>query len=150
MDASLTWVGEGGLAERMVEIAAEAGMADHLDLAGHLAPDELSKELLSADLFLLPVETETFGVAIAEALAHGLPVVTSGTGGHLEFLPPHASRVVPDRTPTALAEAVLDIAEDPELWSRGRIADYAASRFSSEARRYAYRGVYARLAPSGR
>lgn len=146
VDASLTWVGEGDLSARMIELAAQAGVSEHLTLTGHLSPDDLSRELLRADLFLLPVETETFGVAIAEALAHGLPVVTSGTGGHLEFLPSHASRVVADRSPDELGAAVVDIASDPERWTRERIAEFAAARFSHEARREAYREVYGRLA----
>lgn len=142
IEASLTWVGEGGLAEQVAEAAANAGCAEHLRLTGHLDPAELSTELLHADLFLLPVETETFGVAIAEALAHGLPVVTSGSGGHREFLPPAASRLVGSRSGTVLAEAVEDLISDPVLWTRQQIARYAAERFSAKARGVAYGHVY--------
>ncbi|GAA2177110.1 hypothetical protein GCM10009847_01720 [Leucobacter tardus] len=144
IDASLTWVGEGDLAVKLRRRVAAAGVTDHLHLPGHLPPEKLSEELLDADVFLLPVETETFGVAIAEALAHGLPVVASGTGGHEEFLPPEASRVVDERSPGVLADAVLELLSDPELWTKLRISDYAASRFSPETRSVEYRGVYDR------
>lgn len=145
VDATLTWVGDGPLAERMRETAERAGAAEQLRLAGHLDPASLSRELVAADLFLLPVETETFGVAIAEALAHGLPVVTTGTGGHEEFLPPEASRLLTAREPGPLADAVQDLCAAPGLWSRDRISAYAGERFSHEARARAYREAYAGL-----
>lgn len=146
IDASLTWVGEGDLAARMGTVAAEAGMAVHLRLTGQLAPEELSQELLGADLFLLPVETETFGVAIAEALAHGLPVVATGTGGHEEFLPPEASRLIGERAAGPLADAVQDLLGDRDVWSRTETAAYARERFSTQTRRTQYLDVYARAA----
>lgn len=142
IDARLIWVGTGELESRLREAAAEADADKYLTLTGHLEPEDLSKELGAADLLLLPVETETFGVAIAEALAHGLPVVTTGTGGHVEFLPERASRLVPERQAPLLADAVQELLIDPELWSRQRISDYAADRFSAEVRLAAYRAVY--------
>ncbi|WP_186326299.1 glycosyltransferase [Microbacterium paraoxydans] len=144
IDAELVWVGSGPLEADVRAIAAEEGVGGHVRLAGQLSPAELSSELLAADIFVLPVETETFGVAIAEGLAHGLPVVATGTGGHEEFLPREASRLVRPRTPQAVADAILDLRDDPERWSRTRIAADAARRFSPEARRDAYREVYAR------
>lgn len=142
IDAELTWVGEGVLSGRMREVAEQAGCGGSLRITGHLDPEELSRELIDADLFLLPVETETFGVAIAEALAHGLPVVTSGAGGHEEFLPLEASRLVGTRSGQVLAAAVEDLMSDPSLWSRQQISEYAATRFSPKARSQAYREVY--------
>jgi glycosyltransferase involved in cell wall biosynthesis len=44
---------------------------------GHLPPDELAVVYASADLFVFPSETETFGNVALEAMASGLPVVTS-------------------------------------------------------------------------
>lgn len=145
VDASLTWVGGGPLADQMRATAERAGAGESLRLTGHLDPDALSRELSTADLFLLPVETETFGVAIAEAFAHGLPVVTTGSGGHVEFLPDEASRLVESRTAQPLADAVQELSTAPDLWSRDRISAYARDRFSHEARAEAYRAAYAGL-----
>lgn len=144
LDASLTWVGSGPLIPEMRERADALGVAERLRTPGQLSPAELSAELLGSDLFLLPVETETFGVAIAEGLAHGLPAVVTGSGGHEEFLPEQGSRLVPERSPEALAAAIVDLIGAPDTWTRRRIAEYAAARFAPEARRARYEEVYRR------
>lgn len=149
VDVELHWAGEGPLRDAMLKRAELGGVKDRLVLRGQLSPRELSDELLNADIFLLPVETETFGVAIAEALSHGLPVVTSGTGGHEEFLPQRASRLVSSREGSALADAVQELITDPQLWSRKEIATYSGRLFSEKARANAYRGVYSQAVAEG-
>jgi glycosyltransferase involved in cell wall biosynthesis len=142
VNAELTWVGEGEQREEMLEVAARLGVADRVHLTGQLNPEALSDELLRHDLFLLPVETETFGVAIAEALTHGLPVVATGRGGHEEFMPRNASRLVAEREAGPLADAVQSLLADAELPARFQIAESAQARFSEERRRGLYREVY--------
>lgn len=144
LNATLTWVGDGDQREELLRAADSLGVSDSLRLTGQLEPSELSRELLEADLFLLPVETETFGVAIAEALTHGLPVVATGTGGHEEFLPQQASRLVAERAATPLADAVQSLIGDAGLWGRAEIAAHAQGMFSEQTRREQYAGVYDR------
>lgn len=151
IDASLTWVGVGPLTTEMQARAERAGAAEHFRAPGFQDPQRLSRMLLDSDLFLLPVETETFGVAIAEAVVHGLPVVVTGTGGHEEMLAPEASRLVSEREAGPLADAVESLLDDPARWSRARIAGDARARFSEDARRAAYLSVYrAAAAPTSR
>lgn len=142
-DASLTWAGTGELTEAAKSRAQDLGVFEKVSLLGHVSPSDLSSYLAEANLFLLPVESETFGVAIAEGLTHGLPVVTTGVGEHLHFIPPAASRVAENREAKALADAILDLVRDPNLLSREEIVDYAASRFANESRVEAYNKVYA-------
>ena len=141
VDASLTWVGDGPLLEKVCGVAAQLGVSEHVSLPGAVLPGEVGHMLESADLFLLPTAYETFGVALAEALAAGLPVVASGTGGHLDFLPEWASRMA-DRSPVALADAVQALLLETEDVSRERIRSYAAGCFRSGRRRDEYREVY--------
>ncbi|MBH0129637.1 glycosyltransferase family 4 protein [Salinibacterium sp. NK8237] len=139
--ATLHWAGAGSLESEMRARATSLGIADKLTLLGHVDPAALGEVLLNAHVFVLPTAGETFGVAIAEALGHGLPVVTSGSGGHLQFLPAHASRLAA-RTGPAIAAAVLALRDDPERWSAGQIHTAAVSLFSEDARAEAYRAVY--------
>lgn len=140
--ASLRWAGTGELAQAVKERAAELGMSEHVELLGYVAPEQLGEEFAGADVFLLPTEAETFGVVFAEALAHGLPVVTSGVGGHLDFLPDEGSRVVTERSGVALADAIEQLLGSPTLPSPQELSNYARNSFSEETRRRRYLAAY--------
>lgn len=79
MPAKLMMVGDGpekGPAEALCE---ELGIADKVIFFGN--SNEINKILCFSDLFLLPSETESFGLAALEAMASGVPVISSNTGG---------------------------------------------------------------------
>lgn len=142
VSTSLKWIGTGPLAASVREKARELGMTDFVHLAGYVPPEALSAELLDAHVFVMPTAGETFGIAFAEALGHGLPVVTTGVGGHLEFLPAQASRVA-DRDSNSIASAVQDLSTDVNRWEPSRIIDYARGQFSDEVRSAGYLRAYA-------
>lgn len=150
VNAMLEWAGTGALETDVRKLAGELGIDDHVRLLGHVDPEELSEALLQSNMFILPTASETFGVAIAEALGHGLPVVTTGVGGHLDFLPPAGSRWVNERTAAALADAIIDLANDQHRMQPVAIAEYAKRRFSEDARRTEYRKVYERATSAHR
>lgn len=58
-----------------------AGLADRIRFAGVLTGDDLEAAYRDADLMVLPSRSESYGMAVAEALAHGVPVVASAVGG---------------------------------------------------------------------
>jgi N-acetyl-alpha-D-glucosaminyl L-malate synthase BshA len=77
--ARLVLVGDGPDRPRALKRAADLGVQDHVRFLGKYASVE---EILScADLFLLPSETESFGLAALEAMACGAPVVSTRAGG---------------------------------------------------------------------
>jgi glycosyltransferase involved in cell wall biosynthesis len=83
---TLTLYGEGPLSDRLVELAREAGVADRLVLRGVVRHGELLAELPQYDLLLAPSTYETFHLAVVEAVAAGLPVIVSRSGGPEEAL----------------------------------------------------------------
>lgn len=106
LDARLTWVGDGPLRAATEAAAREHGVADRLTVTGAVAPEEVPGHLAAADVFFLPTLRETFGVAIAEALAHGRPVVVGATGAQSEYVPPRVGELVSVQDPGAYADAV--------------------------------------------
>ena len=64
--------------QRQVERAvAAAGLGEVVSFAGPIGPEMKKAAFLDADLFVLPTHSESFGMAVAEALAHGVPVLTT-------------------------------------------------------------------------
>ena len=106
----------------------QALIAKH-DLAGRVVfSDELTDEALTgaymgSDVFVLPSRHEGYGMAFAEALAHGLPVIACDAGAVRNTVPAEASILVPPDDPKALAGALRRVLTDSTL--RQRLGDAA-------------------------
>lgn len=143
IDASLTWLGDGPLRAEIAEAAAAAGVADRLRLDGAVPRQAVIETLRESDVFILPTRSETFGVAIAEALVAGVPVVVGARGAQSEFVSEPDGVLVTERTAAAYADAVQRVID----LNRGRgpadIGAAARERFAPSTRRQAYLDVYA-------
>lgn len=91
-----------------------AELGDRIELVGELAPDSLGPYYDAADLFVLASHLEGYGMAITEALARGLPVVSTTAGAIPDTLPPGAGRLVSAGDSRALAEALADLIDHPQ------------------------------------
>ncbi len=79
ISGKLLLVGDGPLRHRAEEMCKEHGICDHVYFLGKL---KSAKEVLAiSDLFMLPSESESFGLAALEAMAAGVPVISTNTGG---------------------------------------------------------------------
>ena len=79
MPAKLIMVGEGPEKIPAEELCERLGIAEKVMFVGN--SHEIDKILCFSDLFLLPSEHESFGLAALEAMACGVPVISSNTGG---------------------------------------------------------------------
>lgn len=103
----------------------------------HHVPKNLHPELwMSAlDLFLYPARFEEFGMVVLEAMALGIPVVTSRRVGAAECLPPaYDGLLCPEPDPVALAETASRVLADPMLAARLAAAGSSAARDCSDER----------------
>ena len=117
ISARLILVGDGPDRPRVLERAEELGVdGDVLFLGKHVSVDEL---LACADVFLLPSESESFGLAALEAMACGTPVVATRVGGLMEVVPHEEAGFLLEVGATDdMAEATLRLLTDEALWSR--------------------------------
>jgi glycosyltransferase involved in cell wall biosynthesis len=91
---------------------------------GTLAPDELKLPLSAADLFVLATRNEGWANVLLEAMACGLPVVTTDVGGNREVIcNPRIGKIVPFGDGAALADAITQGLTDD--WDRDAIVAYA-------------------------
>jgi N-acetyl-alpha-D-glucosaminyl L-malate synthase BshA len=79
LPAKLMMVGEGPEKETAEILAEELGISDKVIFFGN--SNEIDRILCFSDLFLLPSQTESFGLAALEAMASGVPVISTNTGG---------------------------------------------------------------------
>jgi len=77
--AKLMMVGDGPEKEKAEQLCEELGIQDKVIFFGN--SNEIDKILSYSDLFLLPSETESFGLAALEAMAWSVPVISSNSGG---------------------------------------------------------------------
>ena len=150
VDARLTWVGDGPLRPGLDSLAAGLGVADCLVWAGARPPAEVSRFLAEADMFVLPTEVETFGVAVAEAIAHGRPVVVGNRGGHVDFVSPTVGELVDGANPDDYADAVIRLRERTRELSADAIAATLGDSFRDEARLRRYDEAYAQARRAAR
>jgi glycosyltransferase involved in cell wall biosynthesis len=89
------------------------GYGRRIRLAGVLTGAALSHAYTTADLLVAPSRSETYGMAVTEALAHGVPVIAAAVGGLPEALGSNTDgtrpgQLVPSGDPAALATAIGD------------------------------------------
>lgn len=116
--------GEGDLRAELEAQVDRLGMSGRVHFLGTLPPDALKWPLSAADVFVLATRNEGWANVFLEAMACGLPVVTTDVGGNAEVVCRDAlGSIVPFGDATALQQA-LDAALD-KSWDRAAIIDYA-------------------------
>jgi N-acetyl-alpha-D-glucosaminyl L-malate synthase BshA len=145
----LVMVGDGPDRDAAEDEARKNGVEDSVSFLGKI--DNIAPLLAGADLFLLPSQTESFGLAALEALASGVPVVGTRAGGLPEVVrdgETGALREVGDIDGMALAS--IDILKDKNRWAAmsARAAADARERFSRDAIVAKYEALYEKAVTS--
>nr|WP_279587820.1 glycosyltransferase family 4 protein [Microbacterium ulmi] len=106
-------------ADRIAADAADAGIGGRVVLAGVLTDEGLEEAYAEADVLVAPSRVESYGIAIADALRHGVPVVATATGGIPQaFGDRRAVVLLPPDEPFALSLALRRWMIDPVLRAR--------------------------------
>ena len=103
---------ETGFAAMVRELSVEMGLDGRVRFAGECEPDRLDDLYHHASLFVLPSHYEGYGMALTDALARGLPVVSTTGGAIPHTVPGETSVLVPPGDHAALAEALRRVLAD--------------------------------------
>ena len=115
---------EGDMGAELQLQVAQLGLQDHVRFLGPLAPDQLRVPLSAADVFVLATRNEGWANVFLEAMACGLPVVTTAVGGNAEVVcRPDLGTVVAFGDADALRTALAGALQSP--WDRNAIRVYA-------------------------
>jgi glycosyltransferase involved in cell wall biosynthesis len=138
-DAHLVIVGAGGSEATSCEDELKAFVKDH-GLSNSVTftgwSGNVADYLRASDLFVFPTEYEGFGLSLVEAMACGLPVVTSGVGGILSIVTDGTDGIlVEPGDPGLIYGEIMRVLDDPELAARlGENASHTAlERYSMKS-----------------
>jgi teichuronic acid biosynthesis glycosyltransferase TuaC len=125
---------EGDIGPKLHRLRSELGLDRHVLLPGNCPHEQVPTWLQAADLFCLATENEGRPNAVLEAMACGLPVVTTDVGGNAEIVEPGRNGLlVPFGDAGALSGALARALAVP--WNRGAISDQARLRTWEETAR---------------
>ncbi len=108
--------GSGSDEKSLRELAATLGIEDRVTFLGFRERESLPPVYQNADIFIMPSHSESFGLAVLEAMACGLPVIVSRVGGMVDYVEEGVNGlIVPPNDAMRLAEAIRHLAEAPEI-----------------------------------
>ncbi|NEP20408.1 MAG: colanic acid biosynthesis glycosyltransferase WcaL, partial [Leptolyngbya sp. SIO4C1] len=118
-------IGDGPLMHELSQLVQTLELQNVVQLLGWQQQDEVAKILSTAHILLAPSVTSSNGdmegipVALMEAMATGIPVISTWHSGIPELIHHEKSGIlVPERNSSELALQILNLIQDPESWSR--------------------------------
>jgi glycosyltransferase involved in cell wall biosynthesis len=147
----LVVAGDGPERARLEALARDLGVADAVSFKGRLPPDDLAVLLRSANVLLNPSRVDNMPNSLLEALASGLPLVSTNVGGIPKIIEDGETGVlVGAGDADAMAAAALAILRDRDRAMRiAGAARNAARRFTWEVIGGQWRSLYARALQGG-
>ncbi len=108
---SARWIGSAAFdpewATNLTQLIQSTGLENRIALLGNR--DDLTEEYQSADAFILPSHFEGYGMAFAEAISFGLPIIAARAGAVPDLVPPDAGTLVAPADENALAVAISEL-----------------------------------------
>lgn len=114
-------IGDGNIKEKLIKLTKDLDVEDMVQFRGYLKHDKLPGEYQASDIFVLPSLTEAFCNSRIEAMACGLPIVTTNTGGVRAVMGERRGIiadngfVVSPRAPEALCSTLEALIKDEDL-----------------------------------
>lgn len=130
---TLVIVGNGPKKGSLVHLARGSGIDTAVRWIPYASPETLADIFNKADLYVSTSALETFGITILEAMACGLPVLCTRSGGPEDFVKrDHGVLLENDATPDTIASAIDEILTNDRRHDPAAIAEYAYRNFSGE------------------
>lgn len=129
-------VGDGPQRSELVDLADRLGVRQVCDFVPAVAHEQVPTELAKLDIYaaISRLDSESFGVAVVEALACGKAAIVSDAGGLPEVIRAgETGLVVPRENPSALADSLVELIESPE-----RRAELARAGRQDVVQRYSW------------
>lgn len=124
-------MGEGEALPKLQALVQERGLKNHVRFLGRIDPSETYIYYQRASVFILPSANEGMSNALLEALASGLPVIVTDTGGSSELVEERKNGFIISRTSEAIVRTVTELIQNEE--ERKRMGREARKRAESQS-----------------
>lgn len=109
----LTLVGEGKMQDEIKAMVHDMGLDKNVEFKGYVAQEKLPDVYRQADVFVIPSLNEGMSNTVLEAMASGLPIITTQIGGTEELIRGNGV-IVPKKDPERIREEIIRYRNDPE------------------------------------
>ena len=133
IDFQCTLIGEGMDLELMKEKAKNLQLINKVSFTGLMEGQKLADELSSGDFLVLSSNYENMPVVILEALASGLPVVSTNVGGIKEMIDDTKGILVEPKNKEALAEALIKMIETHKNYDANYLRNSVIEKYGYES-----------------
>jgi glycosyltransferase involved in cell wall biosynthesis len=138
-------VGGGTITEELTQTVLERNLSDVIEVAGRIGSEKMPKLYRQNDIFISASMQEGMSNAMLEAMASGLPIITTRCEGVEELIADNGI-VVEEANPEAIAEAIENLANDSQAYEQMSLAARKqAEKFSWESVAKEYLNLYDRV-----
>ncbi len=136
--------GKGSLRAELELQSDELGLSQ-VDFLGRISREEMQAEMQGANCFVLPTRYEAFGAVLIEAMASGLPVIATRSGGPDSIVNEENGLLIDVGDPTQLAEAMEQIIANYKSYSSSKIRSQTIGQYGQSAVMKKYRELFEQI-----
>jgi glycosyltransferase involved in cell wall biosynthesis len=129
----LVIAGDGKLKQSLIDLAAKLGVSNQVEVPGYLNRDEVVALLDQSNAFVLASRAETFGVVVIEAMARGIPAISSNIDGTREIINSTNGVLFEEGSKVGLTEAMRELVSNYDIYDPKKIVEDVKSRFGPDA-----------------
>ena len=137
--------GKGSLREELEQQATVLGVSDRISFLGRLSRKEILKEMQEANCFILPTRYEAFGVVLIEAMATGLPLIATRSGGPDSIVTRENGLLIEPENVNELAAAMQEIMANINDYSAEVIRTQCLKRYGDRSVMEQYKQLFLQL-----
>lgn len=133
--------------KKLRHLAWRHGVASKIFWHGFIVPDQIQRLYSKYGAVVMPSKEESFGLVALEAMAHGVPLVSTRSGGLREFVNRRNAQIIPIVSSRAIAKAILSMWRDASLTNkRVKTARLVARRLNWSNIARVYKELFEKLA----
>jgi glycosyltransferase involved in cell wall biosynthesis len=132
-DVCLTIVGDGPEKNNLISIVKKLEIGNFIEFKGYLSKKEIALLLPKCNTLILNSDVETFGVALVEALASGIPVIATRCGGPSDIVTPETGYLINKGNVEELYQSMLKMIGNYKSFNAEIIREIAVRKYGDKA-----------------